>query len=420
MKLYVYLRNKKCGYLFSTPDKGIVFEYDIDYLSDTENHPLSVSLPFSKKTFSQKECIPYFYGLLPEGDVKKKIAAELHVSETSTLKLLEALGGECAGTVSFFKEEEIIIPPQEEYLFCEENYLQIKREEIFQKIKNSPKIPVLMSEKEYRLSLAGAQEKIALTYINGNWYVPLNGAPSTHILKPARLDYPDLGINEYISMKLAKHYLGNVPEVDLLSFTKEEETYQVFCIERYDRKIVFDSNAIRIQRVHQEDFCQALGIMSDNKYQNDGGPGLVDLISIIRDNSSSPIIDVQKCAEYFIFNFLIGNCDAHGKNYSLLYKDGKQLAPAYDIVSTTVYPDLSKKLSMKIGYYEIEKVRKSHIIDTFEKAGINARIVNRIFDNFVQKTENLDDVLKNDSIILEHRELANQIVNSLKTKLDTM
>lgn len=416
MRLKVFLKDKKCGTLYSTADKGIVFEYDSDYSGNVENHSLSVSLPLSKKNFTQKECIPFFYGLLPEGDIKKRIAAELHVSETSTIKLLDALGGECAGTVSLFNEENASNPPEEAYLFCKENYHPISEEEIAEKIKNCTRTPVIRSEKDYRLSLAGAQEKIALAFFDGNWYVPLNGAPSTHILKPSRSDYPDLCANEYISMKIAEYFIENVPKTRLLSFGKKE-LHNVFCIERYDREITIKDNEIRVKRIHQEDFCQALGIMSDNKYQNDGGPGLVELMDIIRDNSSSPVIDIQKCAEYFLFNFLIGNCDAHGKNYSLLYRDGVQLAPAYDIVSTVVYPDLSKKLSMKIGHYEIDKVTRAHITETFDKARINVRILNKIFEKFAQKATKLDEILSGDKIVENNKDLANKIVDRLKNQI---
>lgn len=411
MKLDVYLFDKKCGELYSTSNNGVLFEYSKEYCEEQNNIPLSISLPIEKKSFTQKECIPYFFGLLPEGEIKQQIANELHISETSTLKLLEALGGECAGTVSLFNSEEKYIIPKSEYEFNDENYQLISNKEIADKILNCTKTPILFSDKEYRLSLAGAQQKIALANFNGSWYIPKNGAPSTHIIKPSRKDYTDIGINEYFSMSIAKEFLRDVPKCNILNFKNDTDSFDVFCIERYDRQIINKNESIKIKRIHQEDFCQALGIMSTNKYQNDGGPGIAQIINLIKNKSSQPVVDVQKTIEYFIFNFLIGNCDAHGKNYSLLWNNGIKLAPAYDIVSTVVYENLSRNLSMKIGgHYEIDKISKSHFIDTFEKCGINSRIINKTFEKFYSKIQNINNVFSNTPIAQKYNLLLEKII----------
>ena len=117
-------------------------------------------------------------------------------------------------------------------------------------------------------------------------------------------------------------------------------------------------------RVHQEDFCQALGIQSASKYQNEGGPSLKQCFDLIRAESSVPVIDLEKMINAVIFNYLIGNCDAHGKNFSLLYLDQLQLAPLYDLVCTLYYKDLDKKMAMKLGgEYQINNVT----INNFDK-----------------------------------------------------
>lgn len=416
MKLDVFLYDTKCGELYSTSDKGIVFDYSEAYISKPQSIPLSISLPLEKKHFSQKECFSYFYGLLPEGNIKKKIAANLHISETSVLKLLKALGGECAGTVSLFNSEEKYPIPQIKYEFNESNYRLISQEEISTLLQNSITVPVVNSIPDYRLSLAGAQEKLALAYINGKWYVPLNGAPSTHIIKPPRNDFSDISANEYICMTIAKEFLFQVPKVQLLKIKDKNKEFEVFCIERYDRKISFDNGKMYIQRIHQEDFCQALGISSDYKYQNDGGPGISDIINLVREKSSVPIIDIQRIVELLIFQLYIGNCDAHGKNYSFLFDDGIRLSPAYDIISTVIYPSLSRKLSMKIGkYYEIERLSKIHLLETFEKCKIKKSTVNKIIDSFNKKTETLQTKLKSDKQVLQNEKLFISILNWMKT-----
>lgn len=350
MKLDVYFGAKKAGELCSTGNRGIVFAYDKNYLADRESQKLSASLPLQNEEFSQKQCLPFFSGLLPEGDSKKKISDFLHISETSALKLLEALGGECAGLITLTGEEFPALQ-QDCYSLDEKNYEPLSHEKICEFIRRIPSRPLMKADDKLRLSLAGAQEKLALARIGSEWYLPLNGAPSTHILKPSREgSLSTLAQNEYCCMRLAKEFSLAVPPVDIINFGGKD----VFVIERYDR--IIEGKSIR--RLHQEDFCQARALMSEIKYQNDGGPGVTELAETIRAETSFPAVEMQKMLRSLIFNFLIGNCDCHGKNYSIIYESKKTtLAPLYDAVSTTIYSGLSDKLSMKIGrHYEIEKV----------------------------------------------------------------
>ena len=204
MKLGVYFGERKAGELYTTGDRGIVFSYAEEYLSSGSSQKLSASLPLRKEEFSQKECLPFFSGLLPEGASRKKIADYLHVSETSTAKLLEALGGECAGLITLTAEEFPALQ-KESYPISGQNYEVISDEKLCEFIKKIPERPLIKADDKLRLSLAGAQEKLALAKSNGKWNLPLNGAPSTHILKPTREgSLSTLAQNEYICMRLAK------------------------------------------------------------------------------------------------------------------------------------------------------------------------------------------------------------------------
>ena len=182
MKLSVYFGEKLAGHLFSTAGNGIVFSYEATYL-EAGLPPISLSLPLNAGEFSQKQCLPFFEGLLPEGDVKRKISDFLHVSETSTLKLLKELGGECAGMISILPEGE---PNKAKnvYDFSPDNYEPVPIKKLSEYIKNTNSRPLLKVKEELRLSLAGAQEKLPLLYKDGEYYLPRNGAPSTHIIKP--------------------------------------------------------------------------------------------------------------------------------------------------------------------------------------------------------------------------------------------
>ena len=390
MTLDVYFGNKLAGFLQSTDNRGVVFYYEEKYITDKNAVPLSASLPLRKEEFSQKEAVPFFSGLLPEEASRKKIADYLHISETSTFKLLEALGGECAGLITITANGNTDLP-KDTYCFNSDNYELLDENRLTDFIKKMDFRPLMKADDKLRLSLAGAQEKLALAKFNGNWYLPLNGAPSTHILKPTRNGtLSSLAVNEYICMKLAAKLNLPVPDVDLMNIADRD----VFVVERYDRI----KTETTIQRLHQEDFCQAMGLMNTSKYQNDGGPGIIDIFAVIKSNCSVPALETQKFLKYIVFNYLIGNCDSHGKNYSILYKNRTvELAPLYDSVSTLIYPELTEKLSMKIGsHYEIRKVSKSDFYALAQSLNIKPFVISKIFEEFKRNSCKAFDELKND------------------------
>ncbi|MBQ9538444.1 MAG: HipA domain-containing protein, partial [Treponema sp.] len=235
-----------------------------------------------------------------------------------------------------------------------------------------------------------------------------NGAPSTHIIKPSRSDFPDIAENEYLCMKLAGLAGLNAPDASL--FYSEEKS--VFVVQRYDR--IVTGNGIR--RVHQEDMCQALGIPSDRKYQADGGPSLKDIFALIKRISSVPLVDIKRFLEYVAFNFLIGNCDSHGKNFSVLYDNGKvSLAPLYDAVSTIAYPALTTNLSMKIGSrYEIEQITRSDFVSQAEAMGIKGGMMLGILDDMRGRLADAFKILHDDDVWKKNQTLAGSIEEHCK------
>ena len=228
----------------------------------------------------------------------------------------------------------------------------------------------MAGEEGIRLSLAGAQDKITVYRSKDGFAVPLNGAPSTHILKPAIEHYEDTVLNEYLCLKIAGAIGLPVADADMLDIGG----IQVLCVKRYDR-ILQDDGSVR--RLHQEDFCQALGIPSEMKYQSEGGVSLKQAFDLLRAVSTVPAIDLQRLLDAIIFNYLIGNHDAHGKNFSLLYDGGTtRLAPLYDILSTAYYPELFKKMAMKIGSkYKPEDVFPRHFARLADNTGLTSSMV---------------------------------------------
>lgn len=367
-KLDVYLRRELAGQLIQDEHGQMSFCYAESWLGNPKAVPLSHSLPLRKERFSRNQCRGFFAGVLPEQAQRETIAKNLGISARNDFAMLEQIGGECAGAVIFVPAGESL--PERKY-----GYRQLSSEQLAEILKQLPRRPLMAGEDGIRLSLAGAQDKIAVHVSHNQISLPLGGAPSTHILKPAIERFEGIVFNEAFCMKLAraiglhtaKAELGNVGNIDYL------------LVERYDRRLLKSPDgAEHLEREHQEDFCQALGIVPENKYQNEGGPSLKQCFALLRELSSAPVIDLQRLLDAVIYNFVIGNHDAHGKNFSLLYGSETRLAPLYDILSTAYYPELSKKMAMKIGgEYVSDKVRPNDFEGLAEEAGLAKPMLKR-------------------------------------------
>lgn len=197
-----------------------------------------------------------------------------------------------------------------------------------------------------RLSLGGIQHKLVLARgEDGKFMQPLDGAPSTCLLKPESGQYEDLVANEEFCMKVAQQSSLRVARTTIL----EVESRSCLYVDRFDRD--HDQQG-RVRRVHQEDVCQALGLLPAAKYEENGGPAIVDVIALLR-RLRAPFMarDINDFIHAALLNFLLGNSDAHGKNFALIYEPnrGPRLAPLYDVVSTAVYPDVTERMAMAIG-----------------------------------------------------------------------
>lgn len=332
--LNVYLRTNKVGRLWLDAKRRFIFQYDENWLADAKAVPLSLGLPLQPAPFEDDQARPFFANLLPESDLRRMIARKLGLSEQNDFALLEAVGGECAGAVSLL--------PDDTQPDGEGTYRALNDGELNALIAELPKRPMLAGEQGIRLSLAGAQNKLPVFYEGEHVSLPIGTAPSSHILKPPIAQYPHTVQNEAFCMQLAARAGLPVPAVTILH--KAEPLY---LITRYDREQDAQGNIVRL---HQEDFCQALGIAPDMKYEKEGGPSLKACFDLLRAQSIQPVADLRVLLEWVIFNYLIGNADAHAKNISLmLTAQGPKLAPFYDLMSTAVYPELNERLAMKIG-----------------------------------------------------------------------
>ena len=328
----VYLFANRAGTL--TSDRGrLAFGYDAASWVDASLPAISVRLPKQDEPHPDELTRPFFENLLPEDEYRRLAGAAVRTASDNTAGLLGAIGGECAGAVSVWPPGEAPpLPP---------TYRRLTPQE-FRGAFDAPSDDELLAlQREGRLSLAGAQPKLTLRSQDDAWMVGVDGAPTTHILKRTRMGFSHLVENEYACMRLARAAGLPVPDVAIV-----DAGIPVLAVARFDRAVGPDT----VGRLHQEDFCQMTGTLPQQKYEADGGPGLAACAEVIRMHSALPVADLQALLRWIVFNYLIGNEDAHAKNLAILYTDaGRRLAPFYDIVSTTAYKGLSRKAAMAIG-----------------------------------------------------------------------
>lgn len=342
-KLNVFWNNEKVGTLYQVFKKNkirLLFSY-----SDTwDGNPISLSLPIPDDRNELILATNFFKFLTFEESQKEIICGRLGIKETNNFALLKKFGKDCAGALQILpygitleKEKETVL---RDVTFEVEEH--ITSEAIYR--DNKILTPNLFVDCKARLSLAGNQDKLPCVYKDGKIYVPDKGM-TTHILKTPSKRFQNLPENEYLCMKLAKKIGFDVPDCELIKIADK----WCYVVKRYDRK---DG-----QRLHQEDFAQALGL--DKKYQDEGGPNIKSCMSVIKNYHLSDK-DKEDFIKFVIFNYCIGNTDAHGRNYSILIpKNGQaRLAPLYDLVCPLVYP-LDRKVAMSIGKtFVIDKIRE--------------------------------------------------------------
>ena len=343
------------------------FCYAETWLIKPSARAISMSLPLRAEPFSRRESRPFFEGLLPEEHQRAAAAGALGLSVGNEFRLLEALGGEVAGALALWPKGER--PPAEATSI--EPAKPLDDDALIGMLNRLPMRPMLAGERGLRLSLAGAQAKLPVVVDNGQIALPMPGQPTTHILKAPIERFEGTTENEAFAMRLAREVGLPVAEVDFRRILGRG----FLLVERYDRV----AGSGRVKRLHQEDFCQALGFPSSRKYAADGGPVFRDCFQLLRSSATRPAREVLKLFDAAIFNLIIGNADAHAKNYSLLYRDNAvEMAPLYDLLATAAYPDLSPKLAMKIaGRSTLDDLKATDWGRFAEESGLTEPFVKR-------------------------------------------
>ena len=324
------------GHLWRNATGAIGFRYDPQWIT-RGGFAISHTLPLSNDDFTHEESVAhrFFANLLPEGGVREQIVRDLKISNTD-FNLLRAIGGECAGALSIVSVEQ---EPSPQY-----DYHPITDQELANLVARRGQVYTWPANERPRLSLAGAQDKCPILVRDGHYLLPRQESPSSHILKFELADYRHLPAYETFTTQLAKS--AGLPVVNIQLQSIGQTHYAL--IERYDRLWNDDGD---VQRLHQEDFCQALGYGHERKYQEDGGPSFAQCYRLVQDVSSDPANDLQYLLRWQIFNVLAGNSDGHAKNLSLLYlANGEiRLTPFYDLVCTRAIERIDYHLAFAVG-----------------------------------------------------------------------
>ena len=344
-ELVVLLAGRRVG-LVSRNQKGrLTFTYDLAWSESRDAYPLSPTMPIAAAEHWSTAIETFIWGLLPDNEqVLERWARRFQVSAHNPFALIANVGEDCAGAVQFVRperHEEVQGGGADRVDWLEEaeiaDRLRLLRED-----HSAWRLPSDTGQ----FSLAGAQPKTALLFENGRWGIPSGRLPTTHILKPPLGHFDGHAENEHACLALARALGMPAARSRVERFGGE----LAIVVERYDR-LKF---AERVVRVHQVDMCQALAVLPVNKYQNEGGPGIGEIVDLLRTHSTQRGDDIQTFLDGIGLNWLIAGTDAHAKNYSLLLGGGPlvRLAPLYDVASILPYDEFhlpKVKLSMTIG-----------------------------------------------------------------------
>lgn len=364
IKTGVWYDALRVGTLVRAIDGSVRFEYDEAWMRSPAAFPVASNLPLSQKKWEGAPVIAAFDNLLPdaEGELRARIAQRIGAAGTDVFFLLSSLGRDCVGALQF-------LPHEEEPVAGDMSYDMVSPEDMAADLAGLATAPLGLSENDdFRISIAGAQEKTAYLRIEDGWARPRGTTPTSHIFKtpmgvlpgPEQIDLGDSVENELFCMTLAREI--GFAAASVTRITAGEQ--RALAIEHFDRR--WDGNVLT--RLPQEDFCQSLGVPSARKYQKDGGPGIRQIMEVLRE-SDQPSQDRENFFRAQIFFFLIGASDGHAKNFSLRlgHRGRFILAPLYDILSVAPVVHAGRlqrkryRLAMSIdGHYGIDDIVPRH------------------------------------------------------------
>lgn len=391
-RLGVYLNSRPVGELHQQTSGAIEFRYDAGWLSWEHALPISLSLPLREDPYRGETVSVLLDNLLPDSPtIRRRIAERVRADGYDAYNLLTKIGRDCVGALQFLPRHAE--PGISAAIECR----PVSEAHIAGKLRNLTTTPLgIDDDEEFRISLAGTQEKTALLFHRGAWQIPVGTTPTTHILKPQigllpnGIDLSRSVENEYLCMKLAKALGLPTAAVEIQYF----EDQRVLVVERFDRRWTTDG---RLLRVPQEDLCQALSLSPTRKYESDGGPGIGDILQLLK-SSNDPETDRRYFLKAQIAFWLLGATDGHGKNFSIFLQPGGRFrsTPLYDVMSAQPAIDTHQlqknkmKMALAVGknhHYVVDRILPRHFIQTSEGSGIPDSTANAIFTDLLAAGE---------------------------------
>lgn len=375
-RLVVYLNARRVGVLERASSGAVSFSYDQDWLAWKDAMPVSISLPMTGEAFRGAPVVNVFENLLPDAEqVRQNVAERLGAEGVDAFSLLAVAGRDCVGALQFLVEDE---EPGPSGAVEGVPLSDAEIADLIRKLRVNP-LGLDPDDEDFRISIAGAQDKTALLKLDGAWQRPVGTTATTHIIKPAigvihnEIDLTDSVQNEFICLKLCAALGLDVADADVEQF----EDQLALSVKRFDRLWTRDE---RLLRLPQEDFCQAMSIPSSQKYQRDGGPGARDILERLKESDRATD---DRCAflKAQIIFWLMGATDGHAKNFSIAHRPGGSFAmtPLYDIISAQPIVDAGRiehnryKVAMSLGdnnHYRMDEIQKRHFDETADAAGM--------------------------------------------------
>ncbi len=385
--MQVFLNGRLVGILRLAGSGAISFAYDQDWLSWAHAMPISLSLPLREEAHRGSPVIAYLENLLPDNQaIRERVAARVHAGGTDAWHMLEKIGRDCVGALQFVSGKM----PEVGALEGE----PVSAAQIADMLRNLASAPLgLDADDDFRISIAGAQEKTALLRYDGAWIRPSGLTPTTHILKtqlgvlPAGIDLSDSVENEYFCMSFCRAMGMEVAEIEIADF----EDVRSLVVTRFDRRWAKDGRLIRLP---QEDFCQALTVPPSQKYQMDGGPGISEGVGLLA-ASDDPEADQSTFFRTQVLFWLLGATDGHAKNFSIALRPGGfRMTPLYDVLSAQKAVDDGQirqnrmRLAMAIdGHYRINEVVPRHFLQAAKAAGFGVVLADEVLAGIASEIE---------------------------------
>ncbi len=386
--LRVLLNGRHVGLLSRASSGAIDFNYDQEWLDGDAQIPVSLSLPLREDRYIGRPVLNVFENLLPDSEsIRNRVAARVQATGTDAFSLLSKIGHDCVGALQFVPDGS---EPEKTGTTAGK---PISDEEIARKLNDLNAAPLgLDDDDDFRISIAGAQEKTALLLHHGKWFTPSGTTATTHILKPqigqipGGIDLSNSVENEFLCLKLCAALGLKVANADIIDFAGTK----ALSIERFDRQWTREG---RLFRLPQEDMCQALSVHPTLKYQADGGPDNQAIMGLLK-ASDVPTEDQTAYLKAQIVFWLLGATDGHAKNFSVFLMPGSRfrMTPIYDVLTaepsfaTRMVNKKKYKLAISVGtnnHYRVDEISPRHFIQTTDRCGFDRAVITGEFDSLL-------------------------------------